>query len=276
MSALTTGHAGVLGHLLEVGLGVGAPHDRPRPGGRAPGRRRATDSRTPMPASAAVDEHRVAAELGDAGGEGRLGAQRRLVEDHRDRPRAGERLGVVRRRLELERRGRGPAPARPGVRSSSARKCRSASSPIASSRMRRPGGQERVGVVVGEHQRRREPDPVGRGVVDDEAGLPARRRRPRRTTSAARSRPISRPSPRTSVTRGSAARPSRSFWPSTVTCSSRPVVLDGADHGERGGAGDRVAAERGAVVAGLEQLAGGADADAGADREAAAEALGHA
>ena len=43
------------------------------------------------------------------------------------------------------------------------------------------------------------------------------RRRP-----SARSRPISRPSPRTSVTRGSAASPSRSCWPSTVTCSSRP------------------------------------------------------
>ena len=52
------------------------------------------------------------------------------------------------------------------------------------------------------------------------------------------------------------------------------VGLDGAEHGERRRAGDRVAAEGGAVVAGLEQLAGRAEADAGADREAAAQPLG--
>ena len=46
----------------------------------------------------AVDQHRVAPELGDAGRERRLGAQGRLVEDHRDGDRAGERLCVVRRR----------------------------------------------------------------------------------------------------------------------------------------------------------------------------------
>ena len=50
--------------------------------------------------------------------------------------------------------------------------------------------------------------------------------------------------------------------------------LDGPDHCEGGRAGHRVAAEGGAVVAGLEQVACGADGDAGADREAAAEALG--
>ena len=48
----------------------------------------------------AVDQHRVAAELGDAGAEGHLGAQRRLVEDHRDRLRAGVGARVVRRGLE--------------------------------------------------------------------------------------------------------------------------------------------------------------------------------
>ena len=52
------------------------------------------------------------------------------------------------------------------------------------------------------------------------------------------------------------------------------VGLDRVEHGERGGAGDRVAAEGGAVVAGLEQVAGVAEGDAGADRDAAAEALG--
>ena len=44
-------HAGVRRHLVERGLGVGAPHDRPtawRPSTRATS---ATDSRLPMPAS---------------------------------------------------------------------------------------------------------------------------------------------------------------------------------------------------------------------------------
>ena len=61
-----------------------------------------------------------------------------------------------------------------------------------------------------------------RGVVDDEAGvqggggdLGARRR-------SARSSPISRPSPRTSVTRGSAASPSRSFGPARSRARAGP------------------------------------------------------
>ena len=52
------------------------------------------------------------------------------------------------------------------------------------------------------------------------------------------------------------------------------VVLDRVEDGQGGGAGDRVATERGAVVAGLQQVAGPAEAEAGTDRDAAAEALG--
>ena len=55
----------------------------------------------------------------------------------------------------------------------------------------------------------------------------------------------------------------------------QPVLLDGVEDGERGGAGDRVAAEGGAVVAGLRAgWPASPSADAGADRDAAAEALG--
>ena len=66
-----------------------------------------------------------------------------------------------------------------------------------------------------------QPDaPRGR-VVEDEPGV-QRGGGHGPETSAVRSSPISRPSPRTSVTRGSAASPSRSFCPRTVACSSRP------------------------------------------------------
>ena len=47
-----------------------------------------------------------------------------------------------------------------------------------------------------------------------------------------------------------------------------------SQHGERGGAADRVAAEGGAVRARAEQVGRVAERDAGADRQAAAEALG--
>ena len=52
------------------------------------------------------------------------------------------------------------------------------------------------------------------------------------------------------------------------------VLLDDVEDREGGRAGDRVAAEGGAVVARLEQRGGVTQGDAGADRDAAAEALG--
>ena len=167
--------AGVLGHLLEVALRVGAPHDHRRLAAEHAGdvvhRLAHADA-----GEGAVDQHREAAELGDAGGERRLRAQRLLVEDHRDGARAGERLRVVRRVLELGREredlrllGRGQVVVGQEVPSCTA-------APIASSRIARPGGEERVGVVLGEHERRREPDPPRGRVVDDEAGLQRGRR----------------------------------------------------------------------------------------------------
>ena len=51
--------------------------------------------------------------------------------------------------------------------------------------------------------------------------------------------------------------------------------VDGVDHCEGGGAGDGVPAERRAVVAGAEQPAGVADADARPQRQPAGETLGH-
>ena len=90
------GYAGVGGHLLEPGLLVGAPHD----GRRLPAEhaRRVGDGLADADLrEGAVDDHREATELGDPRGEGRLGAQGRLVEEHRDRARSGQRSCVVRR-----------------------------------------------------------------------------------------------------------------------------------------------------------------------------------
>ena len=68
------------------------------PAGPAPGRRRRP---APLPdlGQPAVDDHREATELDDAGAERGLGAQRRLVEQHRDAARTGkwadlERVGL--------------------------------------------------------------------------------------------------------------------------------------------------------------------------------------
>ena len=52
------------------------------------------------------------------------------------------------------------------------------------------------------------------------------------------------------------------------------VGLDSGEHGERGGARHRVAPERAAVVALAQRRAHGAEPDAGADRQPAAQPLG--
>src|SRR5699024_3558840 len=70
------------GHLLQGGLGEGAPHDRrghpaQHAGGVGDGLARADLGEPP------VHEHRVSAQLGDSGGEGSLGAQGGFIEDHR-------------------------------------------------------------------------------------------------------------------------------------------------------------------------------------------------
>ena len=84
-------HAAVRGHLLDAVLAEGAPDDRGDLAADDPGgvgdRLAHADAGQP-----GVDDHREAAELGDAGRERQLGAQRRLVEDQRDGPRAAQRL----------------------------------------------------------------------------------------------------------------------------------------------------------------------------------------
>ena len=93
-------HAGVGGHRVDLALGAGAPDDDRRLPAEHPGdvldRLALADA-----GEAAVDGHGVPAQLGDAGAERRLGAQRLLVEDHRDGARAAQRLLLVRRPLEL-------------------------------------------------------------------------------------------------------------------------------------------------------------------------------
>ena len=84
------GHRGARRHLLEPGLRVGAPDDRrdlPLEHARGVGRGL-------LAAELAVrgrDDQRAAAEVGDADREADPRAGRRLVEDHRDRLRPGER-----------------------------------------------------------------------------------------------------------------------------------------------------------------------------------------
>src|SRR5699024_7670971 len=77
------------GHLLQGGLGEGAPYDRrghpaQHAGGVGDGLTRADLCEPP------VHEHRVSAQLGDSGGEGGLGAQGGFIEDHGHRLRAFE------------------------------------------------------------------------------------------------------------------------------------------------------------------------------------------
>ena len=88
-------HAGVRRHGDDVALVGRAPHDRRGLAAEDAGDVLDALAR-PHRGQAAVDRHRVAAELGDAGGERHLGAQGRAVEDQGDRPRAGERLVVER------------------------------------------------------------------------------------------------------------------------------------------------------------------------------------
>ena len=85
-----------------------------------------------------------------------------------------------------------------------------------------------------------------------------------------------RPRPRTPASSGcrSPASPPASCWPTAAAWASRPLGLDRVQHGQRGGAGHRVAAERAAVVALAQRGPGVAEPDAGADRQPAAQPLG--
>ena len=108
---------------------------------------------------------------------------------------------------------------------------------------------KRVGLLVGEHQRRGQPDGVGPHGVDQEARL-------RAAASTAggdrlRSRTSARHSPRP---RGPASsgwsiglEPGAQLLAEPLRVREQAVGLDGVEDGERRRRRDRVAAERGAV-----------------------------
>ena len=269
------GHAGVGRHLLDPLLRVGAPHDRRRLAADDPGhvghRLAHADA-----GQRAVDEHRVPAQLGDPGGERHLGAQRRLVVDRGDAARPGQRLGVVRR--ALERRGqvqhRGllggaevvvgqevaghvgsppvdvwASPSMPG------QEPRNAS---ASARVSTRGGASRIRSGVGALMMK--PCRSAAAVTSAARG-------------SARVSPISSPAPADLGDPGVGARPGAQVLAQRRGVGQQPVVADGVEDGQAGRAGDRVAAEGRPVVARLEEVAGVAEPDAGADRDAAAQPL---
>src|SRR5699024_2303392 len=210
------------GHLLDALLPVGAPDDRAHLPADDPGdvgdRLARADLR-----EVAVDDHRVAAELGDPGGEGELGAQRRLVEDDRHGLRTGERLDEV--TLGLEPRGevedallllRVQVVVREEV---SGHGCSCA----ACSRMpgRAPTNPASCSVVM-----------VSGGARRSVSGATGLRMYPSRRATTATSRAIGRarttarssPAPRTPATSGWArsVTPRASSRPATSACSTRP------------------------------------------------------
>ena len=195
-----------------------------------------------------VDDQRVTAELGDADREGDPGPQRRLVEQHGDRPRAGQRLVPEPVLLHLigqvEDRGllgggqvvvaqevpghqlppgRGWRARRRGIRLASARvrisggASRTASGWTALTRnpARRAAASTSAATVVGQHHGQPEPAAAHAGHQRVADRLQARRQ------VLAHRRGV----------------------------GQQPVALDRVEHGESRGAGHRVAAERRAVVA---------------------------
>ena len=117
-------------------------------------------------------------------------------------------------------------------------------------------GDERVGLLGRQDQRRREPDHV-RLRPRWPGSRASRNAGPQRidaaaATGAVSTMPSSSPAPRTPATSGlpsAVDAASRSRSPTRFTWSSRPSRGDRAQHGQRGGAADRVAAERRAVRA---------------------------
>ena len=188
-------HPGVLRHLRQRRLGEGPPDDRRRLAAEHPGgvghRLALADAGQP-----AVDDHRVAAELGDAGRERALGPQGRLVEQHRDAARPG---------VTACRRTGPPSAASArsstwacsaGLRSSSARKCRIIMPPAPWSP--RPAGSGRAATKLSSCsavmiKRRGQPEHVRPRCVDDEAGVQGGVGHLRRPPARSASRPGAAP-----------------------------------------------------------------------------------
>ena len=122
---------------------------------------------------------------------------------------------------------------------------------LTSSRIPGQRGDELVRLGGGQDQRRRQPDRVRLHRVDQEPGPPGGRLDVAAPRSAVSTTARHSPAPRT---------PASSGWPICVQAGrqvladrrdvgQQPVALDGVEHGQGRGAGDRVAAEGGAVVA---------------------------
>ena len=154
---------GVVGHLAPGRPGRRSARRSPRPDGRAPARCRPTDSRTADAGQLAVDHMRVAAELGDRRPRTTPGCAASACRRSSPPP-AGRRAAARRRRgLELVGEvedlgllGRGEVVVGEEVPGSWVA---GLDSP-ASSRIAGQASSNAVGVGVGEHQRRREPDPA--------------------------------------------------------------------------------------------------------------------
>src|SRR5579862_6026631 len=166
-----------------------------------------------------------------------------------------------------------------GVRSSSRRKCL-AMLPLrlllgGPRQDRGQRGDELRRLRLGDDQRRREPDGVRLDRVDQEA------RRARRGVDGGRlglveyggepQAAAANPGEQRVIDGRDAAHQGLA---DRLDVLEQVVSLDGVEYRERRGAGDRVAAEGGPVVAGDERGARLAEPDARADRQPAAEALG--
>ena len=201
----------------------------------------------------AVDDHRVAAELGDAGRERHLGAQGRLVEQHRH----GARARPAARRT---------APPSASAARSSTAPCSAGREVVVGEEVARHGllavrwrsasavrvEDARPGAPTNSSSSsavrtsgRREPDAVRATGVDDEPGVAGPRRRPRPDAGRRPARsPCSRPAPAHPGDQRVAASADRAqVLPELGRVVEQPVALDGVEHRQRGGAGDRVAAE---------------------------------
>ena len=167
--------------------------------------------------------------------------------------------------------GRPVRPATGRRRAGSAAGCRGRSSPTAGRRVMRAfpvaaavasqdvgqGGDERVGLLGGQDQRRRQPEHVRGRRVDDEAGLAGGESSCRRRRFSVSTMPSSRPAPRTLVDQRvvEILDAGGDVLAQRVDMVEQAVALDGVEHGQRGRGAHRVAGEGRAVLAGLQQVA---------------------
>ena len=266
-------HARVRGHLRDPGLLEGPPDDRRALPAEHP---RGVGDRLPLadPGQPAIDDHREPAQLGHSGAERGLGAQRRLVEQQGDAARASQRADLNGSALSASARS-STAACSAGVRSSSARKWRRVMSRLRPSRPGRAATKESScdSVMIRGGASR---STSGRGALTMKPASSAASATAG-ATGAVSVTARSRPRPRTPVISRVAERQDRrrQLVPEVVGPRQQSVPLDHRDHGQAGDGRDRVAAEGAAVAARPEQGRRPAGRDAGADREAVAQALGH-